>query len=325
MRRRLLAAAAATTALAAALTACGTTQEAESEAAPEAKQIVLKDATGASVTLDGPATKVVGTEWGVVENLVSLGVAPVGVADVKGYGLWSSAVPLRNKPKDIGTRGEPSIDTVASLSPDLVVATTDLPTAAIKQLKKVAPVLVVRPAKASDQIAQMTGNLDLVAQATGREKQAAEVERSFRDKVAAGKAELEKAGLGGAKVAFADGYLESNQVGIRPYTTGSLIGSVTAELGLADAWKLKGDQDYGLAATDVEGLTKVGDAHFVYLVNDGDGGDPFSTVLGKNAVWKSLPFVKKGEVSRLPDGIWMFGGPASMEAYVDALVAALTK
>jgi iron complex transport system substrate-binding protein len=28
-------------------------------------------------------------------------------------------------------------------------------------------------------------------------------------------------------------------------------------------------------------------------------------------------------VHRLPDGIWMFGGPTSMTQYVDAVVAAL--
>ncbi|GGV85607.1 hypothetical protein GCM10010228_65280 [Streptomyces massasporeus] len=52
---------------------------------------------------------------------------------------------------------------------------------------------------------------------------------------------------------------------------------------------------------------------------------PFSGQLKKNAVWTSLPFVKADKVHRLPDGIWMFGGPGSMEAYIDALVGALTK
>ena len=30
------------------------------------------------------------------------------------------------------------------------------------------------------------------------------------------------------------------------------------------------------------------------------------------------------QVKRLPDGIWMFGGPASASAYIDALVTALS-
>ena len=54
-----------------------------------------------------------------------------------------------------------------------------------------------------------------------------------------------------------------------------------------------------------------------------DGGDPFVKGLSGNAVWKQLPFVTAGNVHRLPDGIWMFGGPTSMTQYVDAVVAAL--
>ncbi|MFD6250213.1 iron-siderophore ABC transporter substrate-binding protein, partial [Streptomyces roseolus] len=46
--------------------------------------------------------------------------------------------------------------------------------------------------------------------------------------------------------------------------------------------------------------------------------------LAKDKVWTSLPFVKKGNVHRLPDGIWMFGGPGSMTKYIDSIIA-LTK
>ena len=86
-----LAAAAAAAALL--LTGCGTTEapaaSAESSAAAEA--ITVTDARGKEVKLDGPATRVVGTEWNVVENLVTLGVMPVGVADVEGYSAWVTA------------------------------------------------------------------------------------------------------------------------------------------------------------------------------------------------------------------------------------------
>lgn len=126
MRRLLLTAAAATTA-ALALSACGTTEPAADDAKKSTERITLTDSTGEKVELDGPAKKVVGTEWNVVEHLITLGVDPVGVADVKGYKTWDTAVPLKNEPKDIGTRGEPSVETVAALKPDLIVATTDLP------------------------------------------------------------------------------------------------------------------------------------------------------------------------------------------------------
>ena len=57
--------------------------------------------------------------------------------------------------------------------------------------------------------------------------------------------------------------------------------------------------------------------------------------IGDQAGWAALPaFLYFGwlavclvwidaDVHRLPDGIWMFGGPTSMTQYVDAVVAAL--
>ncbi|RZB15028.1 iron-siderophore ABC transporter substrate-binding protein [Streptomyces sp. F001] len=327
--RRLMMTAAAATAAALALTACGTTEPAadSNDAKKAGEGITLTDASGAKVELDGPAKKVVGTEWHEVELLISLGVDPVGVADVKGYQTWDQAVPLKNEPKDIGTRGEPSMDTIAALSPDLIVASTDLPPAAVKQLRKVAPVVEVQSANAADPIGQMNKNLDLLAQATGTTEQAEKLKKDFDAKIAEGKKALADAGLDGAKYAFADGYDISNQVSIRPFTSGSLIGAVNEQLGLKNDWTVEGDKDYGLGTTDVEGLTKLSDdVQFAYIGNDGDkSSTPFTDALVKDKVWTSLPFVKKGNVHRLPDGIWMFGGPESMDQYIDSVVAALTK
>lgn len=325
--RRLLFTAATTTAAALTLAACGTTEPAADSTKKPSEAITLTDATGAEVTLDGPATKVVTTEWNVTESLLTLGVDPIGVADVKGYKTWDTAVPLTTDPKDIGTRGEPSMDTIAALAPDLVLATTDLPPAAVKQLRKVAPVLEVKSADGADQIGRMLDNIDLIARATGTTDKARSVRDGWEAKVAEGKKALADAGLDGARFAFADGYVTSNQVSLRPYTSGSLIGSVNEAIGLKNAWTVKGDASYGLGTTDVEGLTALPkDTRFAYIGSDDDkNSTPFTGALAKNSVWTSLPFVKAGDVHRLPDGIWMFGGPASMEAYIDAVVDALTK
>ncbi|MER6348075.1 iron-siderophore ABC transporter substrate-binding protein [Streptomyces sp. NPDC001595] len=326
--RRLLLTTAAATAAALTLAACGTTEPAaDSSEKPASEAITLTDGSGTEVKLDGPATKVVATEWNVVESLLSLGVEPVGVSDVKGYNTWDKSVALKSDTKDIGTRGEPSMDTIASLSPDLIVATTDLPDSAVKQLREVAPVLEVNPADSKDQIERMLGNVDLIAKATGTTDRAETIREEFEAKVAEGRKALADAGLDGTPIAFADGYVTSNQVSLRPYTGGSLIGTVNEAIGLKNAWKVKGDESYGLGSTDVEGLTGLDDdVRFAYIGNDGDkNSTPFTGALKDNSVWKSLPFVKAGDVHRLPDGIWMFGGPKSMEAYIDAVVDALTK
>jgi ferric hydroxamate transport system substrate-binding protein len=310
--------------LLAALSACGTTEPAAAPPAPDTPQaapVTLTDLRGKQITLPGPATRVVGLEWNVAEHAVSLGVMPVGVADVAGYGKWVKAEPLDGSVKDVGVRGEPSIDSIAALRPDLVLATDELPDTAVAQMERFAPVVFVAGGDAKDNLGQMRRNLELVATATGKQAEAAALLTAFDAKLAAGKAAL--AARAGQRFAFADGYVEGSQVSIRPFAEGSLLSDVTERLGMANAWTEPGDPVYGLGQTDVEGLTRVGDAAFLYIANDGDGGDPFTAVLGDNAVWRSLPFVQKSEVHRLPDGIWMFGGPTSMTQYADAVVAAL--
>jgi ferric hydroxamate transport system substrate-binding protein len=309
------------------LTACGTTEApAGAEPADEGRQITLTDSRGKKVTLDGPATRVVALEWNAVEHLLSLGVEPVGVSDVAGYDAWVNAEPLPPGVKDVGVRGEPSMDSIASLRPDLIVSTTDVPMSAVSQMEELAPVMVLRSADASDPIGQMRQNVKMVAAATGTESAANQLLARFDAKLAAARKTLAKAGVAGDRFFFGDGYVQSGQVYIRPFAEGSLASAVTERLGLENAWPGKGDPAYGLDETDVEGLTRLKKVdHFLYYHNTPAGGpDPFAEGLAGNAVWRSLSFVKSGDVHRLPDGIWMFGGPASMMQYMDAVVAELT-
>ena len=305
------------------LTACGTTEPAGSGPAGTSAgaPVTVVDSRGKEVELDAPAKRVAATEWNGAEDLVSLGVMPAGVADVAGYGQYVHAAPLDGSVKDIGTRGEPSLDTLGSLGLDLVVVTDSLPDGALEQLEAKVPVLVIKGGDASDPIGSMFASVDMIAKATGTEARAAQLRGEFDAKLADGKAQVRQLGAAGTQVAFADAYVTSGSVTIRPYTKGSLVSAVFAGIGLGNPWPMTGDAAYGLAQSDVEGLTQLPDVPFWYLANGTT--DPFTQELAGNAIWTSLPFVRDGKVRRLPDGLWMFGGPKSMEQYVDAAVAAL--
>jgi ferric hydroxamate transport system substrate-binding protein len=308
------------------LTACGTSEPAASDDTSDAaaQPVSVTDARNKKIDLKAPATKVVGLEWGVVENLVTLGVMPVGVADTKGYTNWVTAAKLGPSVKDVGTRGESSVDAIVALNPDLVITTTDESANTIAQLEKAAPVLVVRGADAANAIPQMKTNLDLVAAAVGKTDEAKQLNADFDKALADGKQKIADAGKAGEGFTMADGYKQGSTISIRMYTTGSLLGAVATELGLKNGWTGAGDKDYGLAQTDLEGLTKLKDGNFLYIANKNDGGDVFGGDLAGNAIWKNLPFVKSGNVHRLPDGIWMFGGPKSTQQFIDATVQAVT-
>ena len=311
------------------LAACGTTEDPADEAgagsaAPSSGPVDLTDERG-PLHLDAPAKAVVSLEWGLTENLVALGVKPVGQADVKGYNAWDKSAPIDAGTPDVGTRGEPSLDAIAALKPDLVVTTSDLPANVIEQIAKTTKVLTLRGSDGADPIGYMRKTVTTLAQATGTQAQGEKLLTDFDAKITAGKDALAKAGKAGAPFVMTDGWVDSGTVSIRMYTPDSFFGGIAASLGLQSQWTTGGDKDYGLAQTDVEGLTKITNAQttFVYVANDADGGD-FTDTLKSNAVWKQLPFVKNSKVKRIPDGIWMFGGPASAAAFVDALTTALS-
>jgi ferric hydroxamate transport system substrate-binding protein len=313
--------------------ACGSTgptaSEEEASASADggsaAGPVSVTDARGETVELDAPAADVVALEWGLVENLVALGVQPVGVADVEGYGVWDDSAPLEDGVADVGVRGEPSIDAIIGLDADLVVATSGLPETAVSQVEDAGiPVVVLEGSDAADPIGYMRTTVETLAELTGTTEQGAELWADFEAAVADGAERITAADAEGTEFTMADGWDASGTITIRMYTSGAMLTAVAEELGLVNAWEGEGDPAYGLEQTDVEGLTQLdGDSAFLYVHTD-TAADPFRDGLADNPVWTSLPFVESDNVHRLPDRIWMFGGPLSAQRFIDATVDAVT-
>ncbi|MET8467328.1 ABC transporter substrate-binding protein [Micromonospora zamorensis] len=305
------------------LGACGTTENA---AAPETSSsaaggpVTLTDSRGKEITLKAPATKVVGLEWGEVEMLVSLGVMPVGVADPKGYGTWVTSAKLDPGVKDVGTRGEPSVDSIVALQPDLIVMEDDRGANMVSQLEKYAPVVVAKGSDATDNLGRMRADLNMIAKAVGKTTEAEKLLADFDAAIADGKKKIADAGAAGRPFAMADGWKEGSTVSIRMFGKGSLVSEIGTQLGLTNAWTGKVDEAWGLGQTDVEGMTVLKDPNLRFFYNASDGDDVFADGLAGNAIWKSLPFVQKGNVRKMPNGMWTFGGPLSGKQYIDELV-----
>ena len=326
--RSLLAPALAALAVTAGLAACGTTErpvepESRADAAKSATPVSVTDSRGKKVTLkDGPAKRVIALEWSETEDLVTLGVMPVGVAEVKSFANWNKAVKLDPSVRDVGNRGEPSVDSIVALEPDAVFVEPERGQALIKQLEKRVPVIVVQGSDAKRNIAQMKGNLRLIAKAVGKTAQAEKEIAAFDKALAAGTKELTAAGVDGDGFAMADGWMEGSSVAIRMFGKGSLMSDIAEELGLRNHWKGKADPMWGLGQTDVEGLTalKSKDVHFFYSASE---DDVFAEGLADNAIWKSLPFVKSDQLYKLDDGTWTFGGPRSCISFIRQVENAL--
>ncbi|MFE2057692.1 iron-siderophore ABC transporter substrate-binding protein [Streptomyces sp. NPDC059446] len=349
-RARLLTASAAAGLVVLTATACGTTDVDKAApgnsaaAAPASKScaddttttstkpVSFKDGVGRQVELDKPARRIAVLEWQQVEDALTLCVTPTAVSDAKGYSTWVSAEKLPDGVTDIGTREEPDLDTLYAAKPDLIVVEAfDADDETVKKLeKRGVPVMATRGANPEDPIGNMREVFRMIGEATGRTERADQVLEEFDEHLATAKKQVTDADLPTKDFVFFDGWLEGGNLTVRPYSDGALFTEIGKELGLKPAWtadvdKKHGDGGvdpaYGLAQTDVEGLTAVGDANLFYANDEGAGG--YVAALGKNPIWRTLPAVKEGRAHAFPARVWGAGGPRSNEQAIDAYVDVL--
>ncbi|MFE3826643.1 iron-siderophore ABC transporter substrate-binding protein [Streptomyces sp. NPDC059092] len=333
-----------------AATACGTTgvdkAETGGSASPSSKScaqdttttskkpVSFKDGVGRQVTLDKPAERIAVLEWQQIEDALTLCVTPAAVSDAKGYRTWVSAEKLPDGVTDIGTREEPDLDTLYAAKPDLVVVEAfDADDETIKKLeKRGVPVMATRGANPADPIGNMRDVFSMIGEATGRTERADQVLGEFDEHLATAKKRVIDADLPTKDFLFFDGWLQGGNLTVRPYGEGALFTAIGQQLGMNPAWtddvnKAHGDGGvdpaYGLAQTDVEGLTAVGNANLFHANDEGVGG--YVEALEKNPIWKSIPAVKEGRAHAFPARVWGAGGPRSCEQAIDAYVNVLAK
>lgn len=320
MIRKALSAVAATALLAVGTAGCsgGTAGDAGGSGDGGGK-ITLQDANG-TVELAAPAKKVVVLEWSYVEDVLALGVKPVGVADIKSYHVWvTSTDKIPGDVTDVGTRQEPSVEKIRALKPDLIIAETDRATQNLQQLKDIAPTLVFTPTT-QPQLDTMKKNFRTIAKALDKEAKADEVLDAFDKKATDVKDRLAKAGKAGTPVVIAMGFTSKDAPAMRLHTDDAMVAQVLQLAGLKNAWTGKGDE-WGISTVGVEALTQVSSATFLYVATADD--NIFTGALANNPVWKNLAFVKEQRVHALDPGTWYYGGPLSATQLLDETAKAL--
>ncbi|WP_217997671.1 ABC transporter substrate-binding protein [Gordonia soli] len=289
--------------------------------------MTVTDDFGRKVTLEKPAARVASTEWQQTEDLLTLCLTPVAVADTKGYAAYDTAEKLPHGVTDVGTRSEPDLDALAGVAPDLVIveatAADDPRVTGLE--KRGVKVLATKGADATDPVAHMRSLFTLIAEVTGRTDRADQVLTELDSHVDEARSKVMRAGLATRDFVYLDGWVEGGNVTIRPFGRGALFSALGERLGLTAAWNGQVDSTYGLGQTDLEGMIAVGDANLFYTATEDPTSDNYVTELGKSSIWANLPAVKEGRAKPFPPGIWTFGGPRSavqaVDAYVDLLIA----
>lgn len=107
-----------------------------------ASAVTVKDQKG-DFTLDVVPQRVVALEYSYVDALAQIGVSPVGVADDKDPTRLLQSVRDKVQPwESVGMRSQPSLEAIAALKPDLIIADDNRHSAVYEELKKIAPTVV---------------------------------------------------------------------------------------------------------------------------------------------------------------------------------------
>ena len=257
-----------------------------------ASAVTVKDAKG-EFTLDKTPSRVVALEYSFVDALAQVGVSPVGVADDNKVDRILPQVREKIAAwQSVGTRSQPSLEVIASLKPDLIIADPSRHTAVFEELKKIAPTVMFDSRHESYQenleTAQKIGDL------VGKSAEMKAKINEHNDYIA----NIEKnLGVQGKKASF--GTSREDKFNIQ--NDNGYVGSFLTTLGFAPT-KLNSDQAF--VEINLEQLV-MEKPEYLFIAHYRD--ESIARKWEAEPLWKAIPAVKANHVYSVDSDMWARG------------------
>ncbi len=271
----------------------------------------LTHAMGTSELKAAPK-RVVVLDVGELDNVVSLGIQPVGYAPSEGDdGIPGYLAKDAGSPKSVGTINNLNLEAIANLQPDLILGSQLRAADKYDELSKIAPtVFSIRPG--------FTWKENYLLNAAALDKTA-----EAKEKLAAYETKAKKLGedVGPNKpVVSMVRYLPGK---IRLYAKASFIGTILEDAGLP---RPKNQQIDELAAEISPEKIDQADGDWIFTGVYGDAKATKKDAAQGNPLWKNLKAVKAGQAKDVPDETWYLGlGVTAANSVLDDLRADLVK
>ncbi|MFE6175638.1 ABC transporter substrate-binding protein [Streptomyces sp. NPDC056464] len=272
----------------------------------------IEHAMGETVIKAQPK-RVVVLDVGELDNVVSLGIEPVGLAPTEGSPELPSYLKKdAGAPKNVGTINNLNLEAIAGLKPDLILGSQLRAADKYDELSKIAPtVFSIRPGFTWKE------NYLLNAAALDRTAEA-------KAKLAAYDGKVKELGteLGAKKPTVSMVRYLPDGV-IRLYANASFIGTVLKDAGIPRPE----NQDIEDLAAEVsaENIDQA-DADYIFTGVYGDAKATDKSRAQDNPLWKNLKAVKAGHAYDVPDETWYLGlGVTAADVVLADLEKYLTK
>lgn len=259
------------------------------------------DGLGRTVTLPGPAQRVVALSPSGVETLFAIGVTPVGRPDSATEPPEALAV------ESIGTAYQPNLERIAALAPDLILADAALHADLIPRLEALGV-----PVYAMDfgSVDRVTASLREAGILTGRPEAGEAAARRVEDAINAATRNL-PADRPTVAVVIAAG--QGQYFAAKP---SSYVGSILERLGARNI--VREDEPVGR----IEGYTALSqerlaqaDPDALIFVNPVPGAPPLSQTLARDPAWANLRALREGRVLDADPAVYVqAAGPRVVQA-----------
>ncbi|GAA1364015.1 ABC transporter substrate-binding protein [Streptomyces beijiangensis] len=260
--------------------------------------------------------RVVVLDVGEFDNVVSLGIKPVGYAPTEGsVGIPSYLKADAGSPKNVGTINNLNLEAIANLHPDLILGSQLRAADKYDELSKIAPtVFSIRPG--------FTWKENYLLNAAALDKTAAAKTNLAAYETKAKKLSTDIGAASGPNKPTVSmvRYLPDK---IRLYAQASFIGTILKD---SDIPRPKNQQVEDLAVEVSPEKIDSADADWIFT---GVYGPPKATkrdTTQSNPLWKNLKAVKAGQAKDVPDETWYLGlGVTAADKVLDDLHSFLVK
>ncbi|MGW6633907.1 ABC transporter substrate-binding protein [Streptomyces cyaneofuscatus] len=256
--------------------------------------------------------RVVVLDVGEFDNVVSLGLKPVGYAPSEGDAAIPSYLEKgAGSPKSVGTINSLNLEAIAGLKPDLILGSQLRAADKYDELSKIAPtVFSIRPGFTWKE------NYLLNAAALDRTERA-------HSALAAYQAKAEKLGEGIGADKPTVSMVRYMPDRLRLYAKASFIGTILEDVGLP---RPKNQQIDDLATEISPERIDEADADWIFTGVYGDAKATQRDTAQANPLWKKLDAVKEGRAKDVSDETWYLGlGVTAAGLVLDDLRADLVK
>lgn len=248
-------------------------------------------ALGSSCVVDDPQ-RVVVLDTGELDGVLSLGVKPVGAVEaLPGSGLPAYLSELTDGVALVGTIGEPNLEAILALEPDLILSSALRHEAIYNQLSAVAPTVFTETVGVT-----WKDNLRIYAEALNRREELVLRMAEYRASVEAVRNATDTT-QEVSVVRFVPG---ENRVMQR----GNFVGTVLEDVGFARPESQRSDEFMVTVSQEEINLID-GDAIFSSVY--GDAGDTALGAFTSSPLWGSLGAVQANKVYTVSDDHWFLG------------------